>query len=96
MCNIKLHKNVDSNLLLRYIKFKVTKCCNGEVKMRNKLINFRGKNTITKVAKDLGITRQMLSAIENGTRTPSLELANRIANYYSSTIEDIFFEGKCN
>lgn len=64
--------------------------------MREKLIDLRGKKTVTEVAKGLGITRQMLSAIEGGTRTPSLELARRIANYYSSSIEEIFFETKCN
>ncbi|AVK86025.1 transcriptional regulator [Lysinibacillus sp. B2A1] len=64
--------------------------------MREKLIDLRGGKTVTEVAKDLGITRQMLSAIEGGTRTPSLELARRIANYYSSSIEYIFFESICN
>lgn len=60
--------------------------------MREKLIILRGEKTITEVAKDLDITRQMLSAIENGARTPSLELARKIAIYYSTTIENIFFE----
>lgn len=64
--------------------------------MRYKLIKLRGDKTITEVAKDLGITRQMLSAIESGIRTPSLEVANKIANYYSSTIDEIFFGVKCN
>lgn len=64
--------------------------------MREKLIELRGEKTATEVAKDLGITRQMLSAIESGIRTPSLELARKVANYYSSSIEDIFFESKCN
>lgn len=60
--------------------------------MRVKLIKFRSDRTVTEVAKDRGITRQMLSAIENEIRTPSLELANKIANYYSSTIDNIFFQ----
>ena len=60
--------------------------------MRKKLIILRGDKTVTEVARDIGITRQMLSAIESGIRTPSLDLANKIANYYSSTIDDIFFE----
>lgn len=60
--------------------------------MREKLIILRGEKTITEVAKDLNITRQMLSAIENSARTPSLELARKIAIYYSTTIEDIFFD----
>lgn len=64
--------------------------------MRDKLIKLRGERTVTEVAKDVGITRQMLSAIESGDRTPSLEVANKIATYYSSTIDEIFFETKCN
>lgn len=64
--------------------------------MRQKLIVFRGEKTVTAVAKDIGITRQMLSAIEGGSRTPSLELARKIAKYYESTIEEIFFDSECN
>lgn len=64
--------------------------------MREKLTKLRGEKTVTEVARDLDITRQMLSAIEGGARTPSLELARKIAIYYSTTIEDIFFETKCN
>ncbi|WP_339216213.1 helix-turn-helix domain-containing protein [Solibacillus sp. FSL W8-0372] len=60
--------------------------------MRENLIKLRGKRTVTEVAKDIGITRQMLSAIESNIRTPSLEVAKKIANYYSSTIDEIFFE----
>lgn len=58
--------------------------------MRENLIKLRGKRTVTEVAKDIGITRQMLSAIESNIRTPSLEVAKKIANYYSSTIDEIF------
>lgn len=60
------------------------------------MIIFRGEKTVTAVAKDIGITRQMLSALESGSRTPSLELARKIANYYESTIEEIFFDSECN
>lgn len=64
--------------------------------MREHLIELRGDRTITEVAKELEITRQMLSAIENGIRTPSLELAWKIAQFYSTTIEEIFFDDICN
>ncbi|MGE6601485.1 helix-turn-helix transcriptional regulator [Lysinibacillus fusiformis] len=64
--------------------------------MREKLIKLRGDKTLTEVARGLEITRQMLSAIEGGARTPSLELARRIAIYYSTSIEDIFFESESN
>ncbi|WP_336634920.1 helix-turn-helix transcriptional regulator [Lysinibacillus fusiformis] len=64
--------------------------------MRDKLIKLRGDKTLTEVAQGLEITRQMLSAIEVGVRTPSLELARKISIYYSTTIEDIFFESERN
>ncbi|MFX3673320.1 MAG: helix-turn-helix transcriptional regulator [Paenisporosarcina sp.] len=60
--------------------------------MRSKLIELRGLRTLTEVSKDLGITRQMLSAIESGIRTPSLDLAKKIADYFESTIDEIFFK----
>ncbi|WP_238602184.1 helix-turn-helix transcriptional regulator [Lysinibacillus parviboronicapiens] len=57
---------------------------------RKVLINLRGDKTRVEVANDLNITPQMLGAIERGDRTPSLNLAKRIANYYSTTVEIIF------
>lgn len=62
------------------------------------LIKLRGDKSRVDVAYDLKITPQMLGAIERRDRTPSLHLAKKIANYYGSTIEDIFFtckETKC-
>ncbi|EUJ46194.1 helix-turn-helix transcriptional regulator [Listeria fleischmannii] len=59
--------------------------------MRKALISLRKKTSRQVVANDLGISRQMLGAIERGDRTPSLDLANRIAKYYGVPIEDIFF-----
>ncbi|WP_143543613.1 helix-turn-helix transcriptional regulator [Salinicoccus roseus] len=59
---------------------------------RDKLINLRRDQTRLEVAQDLEITPQMLGAIERGSRTPSLSLAKKIADYYGVAIEDIFFE----
>lgn len=66
----------------------------GGGKMRNRLIELRKSKTRREVSKDLKITPQMLGAIERGDRTPSLKLANKIANYYDVPIEDIFFDNK--
>jgi putative transcriptional regulator len=57
---------------------------------RKVLINLRGDKTRSEVASNLNITPQMLGAIERGDRTPSLHLAKKIANYYGTTIEEIF------
>lgn len=59
---------------------------------RHRLLQLRGNLSRTEVANDLGITPQMLGAIERGDRTPSLALAKKIADYYGATMDNIFFE----
>lgn len=64
----------------------------GEILLhRNRLVELRGENSRLDVAKKLGITPQMLGAIERGDRNPSLHLAKRIADLYGTTVDDIFF-----
>lgn len=65
----------------------------GEIvdKKRNKMIEFRSGQSRLVVARNLEITPQMLGAIERGDRTPSLELAKRIADFYKTTIDYLFF-----
>jgi putative transcriptional regulator len=58
---------------------------------RTKMVQFRGERSRPKVAEQIGITPQMLGAIERGERTPSLNLAKKIADFYSTTIDEIFF-----
>lgn len=59
--------------------------------IRTDLIKLRGTKSRQEVAKVLDITPQMLGAIERGTRTPSLFLAKKIADYYATTVDHIFF-----
>ncbi|MEO4053413.1 helix-turn-helix domain-containing protein [Solibacillus sp. CAU 1738] len=61
------------------------------IKERNMLINLRGDKSRSEVAFDLKITPQMLGAIERGDRTPSLQLAKKIADYYDTTVDVVFF-----
>ncbi|WP_310883766.1 helix-turn-helix transcriptional regulator [Priestia megaterium] len=63
---------------------------------RTKLIDLRGEKARPQTAKDLGITPQMLGAIERGDRTPSLPLAKKIADYYGKSVDEIFFTKKGN
>jgi putative transcriptional regulator len=42
------------------------------------------------MAKDLGITRQTIIAIEKGNYTPSVLLAIKISKYFKSSVENIF------
>ena len=63
---------------------------------RTKLIELRGNTSRQDVAGRLGITPQMLGAIERGTRNPSLPLAKKIADYYGVSVDNIFFEDDRN
>lgn len=60
---------------------------------RETLITLRkNKNFCQKdVANALGITTSYYGMIEQGSRTPSLNLANEIANFFEKKVEDIFF-----
>lgn len=57
---------------------------------RIKMIKLRNDQSRIEVAQKLSITPQMLGAIERGDRTPSLELAKKIAELYKTTIDDLF------
>lgn len=60
--------------------------------LKNKLDGLRKLNGLTQeeFAKELRVSRQTVSAIENGKYNPSLELAFEIALYFNMTIEEIF------
>ncbi|EJR36958.1 helix-turn-helix transcriptional regulator [Bacillus cereus] len=60
-------------------------------KERTKMIELRNGQSRIKVAQKLLITPQMLGAIERGDRTPSLELAKKIAEFYKTTVDNLFF-----
>jgi len=62
-------------------------------KVKNKLREFRLKYGLTQeqLAKALGVSRQTISAIENGKYCPSLELALKIAKFFGVKVEDIFW-----
>jgi len=60
------------------------------------LIKLRGGRPRSRVAKQLGITPQMLGAVERGVRLPSLMLAKKIAVYYGVSIDDLFFKDQGN
>ncbi len=64
--------------------------------MNNKLDELRKLNGITQeeFAKELRVSRQTISAIENGKYNPSLDLAFEIALYFNMTIEEVFIYEK--
>jgi putative transcriptional regulator len=60
--------------------------------MKNKIKVYRAMHDLTQdaLAKELGVTRQTILAIEKGKYDPSLELAFRISRYFQTPIEEIF------
>ena len=64
--------------------------------MKNKIKVYRAMNDLTQeaLADALGVTRQTILAIEKGKYDPSLDLAFKIARFFSVSIEDVFqYEG---
>ncbi|MEL7670022.1 helix-turn-helix transcriptional regulator [Methanobacterium sp.] len=60
--------------------------------MKNNLKVYRAMKNLTQeeLAKELGVTRQTIIAIEKDKYDPSLILAFKMANFFKSSIEDIF------
>ena len=64
--------------------------------MRHELINARGDKSRRDVARDLGITPQMVGYLERGDRNPSWDLAKQFSVYYEKSIEELFFNQNRN
>lgn len=64
--------------------------------MREQLIKLRKSRNLTQddMAKNLNISRSFYGHIESGTRNPGLKLAQKIANFFDTTVDVIFFESK--
>ena len=64
--------------------------------MKNNLDKLRKLKGLTQeeFAKELKVSRQTVSAIENGKYNPSLDLAFDLALYLNKTIEEIFIYEK--
>lgn len=58
----------------------------------NRLNVLRAERRLTQeqLAKDIGVTRATIVAIEGGGYNPSLELAFRVARYFDTNINTIF------
>ena len=63
-----------------------------EKAIAKKLVELRGKRSQGEVAKELGISASTLSMYENGERIPRDPIKIRIADFYKTPIQDIFFE----
>lgn len=61
-----------------------------------RLVKLRGDTPRETVAKAVNISVSALSMYENGDRIPRDEIKIRLANYYQTTVESIFFENECH
>ncbi|MED0670559.1 helix-turn-helix transcriptional regulator [Aneurinibacillus aneurinilyticus] len=60
--------------------------------MKNKkMIEFRGDKTQREVATELGIPVSTYAMIEGRHRFPRKELQAKLAQYYSTTVDELFF-----
>lgn len=56
-----------------------------------KLIALRGEQDIDMVAKSIGVTKQAIWNYENDKRIPRDDIKRKIAKYYKTSVESIFF-----
>jgi len=65
--------------------------------LKNRIEEIRKERGIRQedFAKEMGVSRQTISSLENGRYNPSIMLAYKIAKYFNMTIEEVFvFEEK--
>lgn len=59
----------------------------------NRVHEFRVRANITQeaLAAAIGVTRQTIIAMEKGNYVPSVRLALRVAKFFNTRVDDIFF-----
>lgn len=57
-----------------------------------KLVDLRDGRSRDFISKTLGISVSALSMYENAARIPRDEIKQRIAKFYNSTVDEIFFD----
>jgi len=60
--------------------------------LKNRIEEIRKERGIRQedFAKEMGVSRQTISSLENGRYNPSIMLAYKIAKYFDMTIEEVF------
>ena len=60
--------------------------------MKNRIEEIRNVRGIRQddLAKQMGVSRQTISSLENGRYNPSILLAHKIAKFFGMTIEEVF------
>lgn len=80
----------------KYTKCKFKKegenvCSYGKI-----LVQLRGEKTQAKVAKDIGIATSTLGMYETEQRIPRDSIKIALAQYYGTTVQNIFFNENCH
>ena len=60
--------------------------------MKNRIEEIRNSKGIRQdeLAKEMGVSRQTSSSLENGRYNPSIMLAYKLARHFGMTIEEVF------
>ena len=60
--------------------------------MKNRIEEIRNEKGIRQeeLARQMGVSRQTISSLENGRYNPSILLAHKIARFFGMSIEDVF------
>ncbi|MBR1408129.1 MAG: helix-turn-helix transcriptional regulator [Clostridia bacterium] len=60
--------------------------------MKNRIEEIRNERGIRQeeLARQMGVSRQTISSLENGRYNPSILLAYKIARFFGMTIEEVF------
>ena len=76
----------------REYRLQIMSKCPQQLKITNRLHVFRAEHRLTQeqLAKEIGVTRATIGAIEGGGYNPSLELAFRLARFFKTDLEAIF------
>lgn len=61
------------------------------LRIGEKLVELRGDIPQERVAKDNGISISALSMYEQGNRIPRDEIKIKLAAYYNTTVQELFF-----
>lgn len=61
-------------------------------KVTNVVLDYRRKKNVTQkdLAHSVNVTRQTIIAIEKGNYTPSVELALKIAQFFDTSVDELF------
>jgi putative transcriptional regulator len=64
------------------------------MKKRKILVDLRNSRNLKQkdIAKAVGITTSYYGMIEQGVRTPTLEVAKKIADFFGKSVEEIFLK----